>query len=34
MCLCKDVLFKILYFTRAYHYKGEMKAGAVTEGYI
>lgn len=34
LSLCKDVLFKILYFTKAYHYKGETKAGAVSEGPI
>lgn len=34
LSLCKDILFKILYFTRAllHHYKGETKAGAVAEG--
>jgi len=29
---CKDILFKRLYFTRGYHYIGEIKARAVTEG--
>lgn len=34
LSLFKDILFKILYSARAYHYKGETKAGAVTEGPI